>query len=70
MSKWEENFGREYRAEHKRTHYDIVNVQFLKDGSDGLTKADAVKAAEGKGMTLSGYIKSLIRADIEKEQEK
>ena len=64
MSKWEEEFGREYRAEHKRTHYDAVTVQFLKDAPDGLTKARVQHEASDRGLSIGTYIKNLIRKDI------
>lgn len=71
MSRWEEDYGREYRAAHKREHYEAINVQFLKDAPDGLTKKRVQQAAAERGLPVATYIKNLIRADLKmgKEQD-
>lgn len=63
---WEEASGKEYRRAHKREHYDAVTIQIRKDGGDGFTRDDLNKMAEAHGVTVGGYIKSLVRAAMGK----
>lgn len=69
-STWEETVGEEYRRKHKRETYDALTVQFRKDGRDGLTRDAVKRAAEEQGLTAAEYVKALIRADIEKGEQK
>lgn len=65
---WEDSQGREYRAAFKRKTYEAVNIQFRRDGSGGLTKADVVAAAERRGLDVATYVKKLIADDIAREK--
>ena len=64
MNNWEEQHGTEYRANHKREHYDALTVQFRKDAEDGLTRSRVQAAAAARGLSAGAYIKALLKADI------
>lgn len=65
---WENSQGKEYRAAFKKATYEAVNIQFRRDGTGGLTKADVVDAAARRGLDVATYVKKLIAADITKEK--
>ena len=66
---WENSQGKEYRAAFKRATYEAVNIQFRRDGSGGLTKADVVDAAGRRGLDVATYVKKLIIEDIVREKQ-
>jgi hypothetical protein len=65
---WENSQGREYRAAFKKATYEAVNIQFRRDGSGGLTKADVVAAAARRGLDVATYVKKLIADDIARKK--
>ena len=66
---WENSQGKEYRAAFKKATYEAVNIQFRRDGSGGLTKADVVDAAARRGLDVATYVKKLIAEDIAREKQ-
>ena len=63
---WNGPEGAEYRRNFKKENYEGITIQFKKNAEDGLTREAAQAQAAARGMDLSNYIKSLIKADMER----
>ena len=63
---WNGPEGAEYRRNFKKKNYEGITIQFKKNAEDGLTREAAQAQAAARGMDLSNYIKSLIKADMER----
>jgi len=64
---WEGEYGKAYRAEHKRTHYEAVTLQFRKDAPDGLTRSKIQEIAAAHGQTAGQYIMNILRNQLKGE---
>lgn len=63
---WNGSEGAAYRRTYKKDNYDGITIQFKKNAEDGLTREAAQAQAAARGMDVSNYIKSLIKADMER----
>ena len=64
MGVWEEQYGRDYRAAHKKGNYQQLVLYLRKDGTTGPTRDQVQARAAELGMTGAQYVIELIKKDM------
>ena len=64
MGDWEGQYGRDYRAAHKKENYQQLVLYLRKDGATGPTRDQVQARAAELGMTGAQYVVELIKKDM------